>query len=668
MTSREYEITRFRRWIEKRNGISLPDYHALWQWSVTELNTYWENVWEYFEIQSATPYEKALNVEQMPGALWFSGARVNYAQQVLRHAGAAEAIGLPAIVFGDETGFFQEIGWKRLRDDVAALALYLKGLGVEPGDRVVAYMPNLPATTIALLATASIGAVWSVCPPDMGVDAIIDRFSQIGPKVLIACNGSLYGGKIYDRTDTVRALRNALPTLENTISYTYPGVSNAIPESSDFNDIVSRRNAETQAFTPQPVDFSHPLWIVYSSGTTGLPKALVQGHGGVMLVSLIQNATSRDLSASYRPDAPNDRFFYYCSTGWALWNIHVSALLNGTTICIYDGSPNGTKAAPDWGRLWRFAARSKATFFGAGAPFYAGCHKAGIRLADCGVLTSVRTLASTGSPLAKEDQAWGAEEFSLIGVPNIQWFNASGGTDLMASFVAGCAELPPVETGMQCRALGVSVEAWDEKGNPLIDEVGELVCTRPVPSMPLFLWGDTDGRRYHNSYFDVYPGIWRHGDWLEVKSDGSCVIYGRSDATINRRGHRIGSGELYRAIEPLPEIEKSIVVDLEFLERPSFMPLFVVLREGLVLDEALKEKLRSTIANQVSPRFVPDEIFAVPDVPTTLSGKKQEVPLKKMLLGQPVDTVFNPDAMMNPECLEWYDAFSKSFQQSELHG
>jgi acetoacetyl-CoA synthetase len=578
----------------------------------------------------------------MPGTRWFEGAQVNYVHQVLRHAHAADAAGLPAIVARNEAGEHREIGWRELKAQVAALAIHLQAQGVQPGDRVAAYLPNIPETVIAFLATVSIGGVWSLCAPDMGTHAVLDRFRQIAPKVLIACDGVRYAGKTLARADVVEQLRDALPSVTHVLML------------KDFAQAATAPAAAVDAFEPLWLPFDHPLWIVYSSGTTGLPKPIVHGHGGTILVALELTVLHDDIGCSYHPNTFGERYHWYSSTGWVMWNVQVAGLLNGTTICLYDGCPSGAKDNPDWTVLWRFAADAGVTFFGAGAAFFASCMKAGVDASACGDLRRVRALGTTGSPLSAEVQAWGTRQFENIGSRDIWWCNISGGTDFAGAFIGGNRELPQVPGEMQCRLLGCAVEAWDEQGRPVIDEVGELVCTKPIPSMPLFFWGDEGNKRYLASYFDTYPGVWRHGDWLKITPRGSCIIYGRSDATINRHGLRMGTSELYSAVEALPEVLDSLVVDLEYLGRESWMPLFVVLREGRVLDDTIRAKINAAIREALSPRFLPDAIYAVPEVPRTLSGKKQELPIKKLLLGQPLEKVVNKDAMANPGSLDWF--------------
>lgn len=672
------QIRLYQNWLREHRGLSFDSYDALWRWSVTDLDTYWQSIWDYFDLQSPTPHSAVCDGAPMPGTRWFVGARVNYAQQVLRHVGGADAAGLPAILSHDENSLgsapARRLSWPELRRQVASLALHLQAHGVQPGDRVAAYLPNSPQAMVAFLATVSIGGVWSICAPDMGSNAVLDRFQQIEPKVLIACDGVTYGGRALDRRAVLAELCAALPSVAHLIVQRNLGLpADTIKTAASqayFTGATARNDVNTEAFEPLWLPFDHPLWVVYSSGTTGLPKPIVHGHGGTILVALSLKNLHNDIGCSYDPNTLGERYHWYSTTGWVMWNAQASGLLSGTTCCLFDGSPGGRsvdasghKVAPDWTTLWRFAAELGVTFFGAGAAFYANCLKAGVDLGECGDLSHIRALGSTGSPLSPEAQAWGTEQFAKIGTLGIWWCNISGGTDFCGAFIGGNRELPLIPGEMQCRLLGCAVEAWNEQGEPVIDEVGELVCTQPIPSMPLFLWGDVGKQRYLASYFDTYPGVWRHGDWLKIGRDGGCVIYGRSDATINRHGLRMGTSELYSAVEALPEVLDSMVVDLEYLGRESYMPLFVVLREGVTLDAAVRGKLVSAIKTALSPRFVPDEIFQVAEIPRTLSGKKQELPIKKLLLGQPLDKVLNVEAMANPACLDWYVALARARSQ-----
>ena len=691
------QIRLYQNWLQSERGLTFENYDALWRWSVTDLEGFWQSIWDYFKLQSPTPHSAVLANDRMPGARWFQGAQVNYAQQVFRHVDAAAAAGLPAIVSHGEASLASgraahALSWPELRRQVASLALHLKAQGVLPGERVAAYLPNTPEAMVAFLATVSLGAVWSVCAPDMGSNAVLDRFQQIEPRVLIACDGVTYGGRDIDRMAVVAELRAALPSVTHVVLFNNLDATNSIAGCADFARATSRNDAETAAFEPLWLAFDHPLWIVYSSGTTGLPKPIVHGHGGTLIVALALKVLHNDVGCSYTANAFGERYHWYSSTGWVMWNAQVSGLLNGTTCVIFDGNPGGTalagptgsRTAPDWTTLWRFAAQTGVTFFGAGAAFYANCMKAGIDLSACGDLTRIRALGATGSPLSAQTQDWGTRQFRTLSaggaapaeahMPGTQgtlepvqaepgdiwWCNISGGTDFAGAFIGGNRELPLVAGEMQCRLLGCAVEAWDEQGQPVVGEVGELVCSRPIPSMPLYFWGDTGNARYLSSYFDMYPNVWRHGDWLKITPNGACVIYGRSDATINRHGLRMGTSELYSAIEALPEVLDALVVDLEYLGRESYMPLFVTLRPGVALDEAMRAKLNNAVKTALSPRFVPSEIFLVPDIPRTLSGKKQELPIKKLLLGQPLEKVVNREAMANPACLDWYVAFARS--------
>jgi acetoacetyl-CoA synthetase len=677
------QIRLYQNWLRDARGLSFATYNDLWRWSVTELDAFWQSIWDYFDIQSPTPHTAVLANNVMPGAKWFPGAQTNYAHQVLRHVQPAHDAGFLAVISHNEKGLRREMTWPELRRQVAAMALHLQAQGVQPGDRVAAYLPNIPEAMVAFLATASVGGVWSICAPDMGTNAVLDRFKQIEPKVLIAVDGVSYGGRDFDRMGVVQELRDALPSVQHVIVHDNLGTLDlahcAVGASVQMSNITARDDAAVQAFEPMWLPFDHPLWIVYSSGTTGLPKPIVHGHGGTVIVALANKILHNDIGCSYHPNSWGERFHWYSSTGWVMWNAQVAGLLNGVTCVIYDGNPGGSKDNPDWGILWRMAAQERVTFFGAGAAYFANCQKAGLDISRSGDLSRVRALGTTGSPLSADTQSWGVDQFQAIGT-DIWWCNISGGTDFAGAFVGGHRELPQEPGVMQCRELGCAVEAWNEAGAPVLGEVGELVCTQPIPSMPLYFWGDQNNARYLASYFEMYPaghgrqpgggdgpasmgGVWRHGDWLRIgnaQGEGEgCVIFGRSDATINRYGLRMGTSELYSAVEALPEVMDSMVVDLEYLGKESYMPLFVVLRPGTVFDDALKAKLNNAIKVALSPRFIPNEIFQVAEIPRTLSGKKQELPIKKLMLGQPLEKVVNKDAMANPGCLDWYVDLAK---------
>lgn len=632
------QLKRYMDWLAKERGRSFADYDALYRWSVIEVEEFWASLWDYFEIRAHKPYQKILGKRSMPGAEWFTGAELNFASEVFRHATDKK----PAILHASEQKPLQEMSWQTLQGQVGAVAAHLRKLGVKRGDRVVAYAPNTPETIVAFLAVISIGAVWSVCAPDMGLNAVLDRFRQIEPVALFAVPSADYNGKHIDKGDVLAQLVAELPTLKDLILM--PGHSDhAMPGRVQIAN-WAEMTAQPAALTIDPVPFDHPLWVVYSSGTTGLPKPIVHGHGGIVMVIMTMMALHNDIGA-------DDVYHWYSSTGWIMWNAQVSGLLVGATIAIYDGSP----AWPDWNRLWQFAGEVKATFFGAGAAFYANCQKAGVEPHKVADLSKLRSVGSTGSPLSEDSYAWIYDQLGK----DVWLTSISGGTDFAGAFVAGCVMLPVYAGEMQVRCLGADIQAFDDNGKSLENEVGELVCVAPIPSMPLFLWNDPDGKRYHDSYFDMYPGIWRHGDWIRITPRGGAIIYGRSDATINRYGLRLGTAEIYRAVEELPEVLDSLVVDLEYLGRESYMPLFVVLRPGLSLDAALKDRINQAIRKAVSARFVPNDIFQVSEVPRTLSGKKLEVPVKKILLGQPAEKVSNPGTMANPDSLAWFVDFAK---------
>ncbi|WP_374471023.1 acetoacetate--CoA ligase [Phenylobacterium sp.] len=653
----------YRTWLAETYGLRFRDYAELWTWSTTELERFWESLWAYGALQSPTPYAAVLR-GGMPGAVWFEGAQVNYARQVFRHAEAAEAAGQPAIIAEDERGRVAEVGWRELRRRTASLALELRRAGVGRGDRVAAYLPNAPEAVVALLACASLGAIWTLCSPDMGTPAVLDRFRQVTPKALIAVDGVHYGGRPRDRSAVVREIRRGLPSLQAVLVLRTGYGDHPVDEAIDLLSAQARDDDEVAAFEPEWLPFDHPLWILYSSGTTGLPKAIVHGHGGVVLAGCA-GALHLDLGPSYAPNTFGERFHWYSSTGWVMWNVQVGGLLSGTTICLFDGSPGGARQSADWGTLWRFAARRRVTWFGAGAAFFMSCRKAGLSLAESGDLGAIRALGSTGSPLPAEVEAWGSQAFAQLGRRDIWWCNISGGTDIAAAFLSGNRELPSAPGRLQCRHLGAAVEAWDEDGRPVVGRVGELVCTRPFPSMPLFFWGDADGQRYRASYFGEWPGVWRHGDWLQIEPDGTCSISGRSDATINRNGLRMGTAELYAAVERLPEVADSLVIDLEDGQGGSRLLMFVVPSAGRAVDEGLQAAMAGAIRDALSPRFVPDAFIQAPGVPRTLSGKKQELPVKRLFQGWPLAKVINVDGIENPGVVAWYQAQAEAWRGAD---
>lgn len=651
----------YREWLHREHGLAFDDYSAMWAWSTSDIAAFWQSIWDYHALESPTQFESVVG-GAMPTATWFRGAQVNYARQVFRHAEQADAAGQPAIIAENERGEVLELSWRELRRRTASLALALRQHGIGRGDRVAAYLPNNPEAVIAMLACASLGAIWTMCSPDMGTPAVLDRFRQVAPKALIAVDGVYYGGRQMDRSSTVSDIRDALPSVTSLFLVESGYGETGLKDIVDFEAAQSRDDAETAAFEPEWLPFDHPLWILYSSGTTGLPKAIVHGHGGI-IVATCAGALHFDLGASYAANSFGERFHWYSATGWVMWNIQVGGLLTGTTICLFDGSPSGTKTEPEWKSLWSFAARHGVTWFGAGAAFFSSCRKAGLDLGEISGLHTIRALGSTGSPLPADIQRWGSDQFARLGKDDVWWCNISGGTDIAAAFLAGNPELPPTPGRLQCRHLGSAVQSWGEDGRVLIGEVGELVCIRPFPSMPLCFWGDEDGERYRSSYFSKWPGIWCHGDWLQIDADGSCSISGRSDATINRHGLRMGTADIYAAVEQLPEIAESLVIDLEDGEGGSKLLMFVVPRGAKVLDQALEVAIASAIRRSLSPRFVPDTFVSAPAIPRTLSGKKQELPIKRLFQGWAIEKVINPDVLKNPEVIPWYLERARAWQE-----
>ncbi|HYP48452.1 MAG TPA: acetoacetate--CoA ligase [Thermoleophilaceae bacterium] len=607
------ELTRYMRWLDR----GLEDYHALWRWSVEDIEGFWASIWDYFEVQASQPYERVLGRCEMPGAEWFPGARLNYAEHVFRRARAREA----AIVHASELRPLAELSWDELAGQVGRVAAGLRRLGVGPGDRVVAYMPNIPETVAAFLACASIGAVWSSCAPEFGVPTVIDRFKQIEPKVLLAVDGYRYGGKDFDLRERVRELERELASLERTVTLPYAGLE------GDWEEVF----AEPAGLEFEQLPFDHPLWVLYSSGTTGLPKAIVHGQGGILLEHLKKAHLHSDLSEG-------DRFFWFTTTGWMMWNFLVGGLLAGATIVLYDGQP-------DPARLWQLAKEAQVTCFGTSAGFISACMKAGVEPGRDYDLGQLRSVGSTGSPLPAEGFEWIYESVKR----DLWLFSTSGGTDLCTAFVGGCPIVPVYAGELQERCLGAKVEAFDEAGRPLVDEVGELVITEPMPSMPLFFWNDPDGSRLRESYFEMYPGIWRHGDWIKITARNTAVIYGRSDSTINRGGVRMGTSEIYSAVEGLPQVLDSLVIDVPSEDAAeSVMWLFVV----APLDEQLEREIRRRAREHCSPRHVPDRIVEVAEVPRTLSNKKLEVPVKKILMGIAPERAASRDSLANPAALD----------------
>jgi acetoacetyl-CoA synthetase len=617
-------MTRYMRWLESERGLSFDDYDALWRWSTEEIEAFWASIWEFFDVRSS--YDEVLADASMPGAKWFTGAEISYPEHIFRDKPGDRV----AIRHASELRDPGEWTWDELRSQTARVRAGLKAMGIERGDRVVAYMPNIPETIAAFLATASLGAVWSSCSPDFGARSVVDRFAQIEPKVLLTVDGYRYGGKDHDRSELIERVRGEMPSLEHTVTLGYLD-----GDGGDWDEVFPDTGDELEF---ERVPFDHPMWVLYSSGTTGLPKAIVHPQGGILIEHLKKHNLHVDAQEG-------DRVFWFTTTGWMMWNFLVGMLLTEASIVLYDGNP----ATPDMGALWDLAEETGVTCFGTSAAYLAACMKAEVEPAKGRDLSALRSVGSTGSPLAPEGFEWVYEQLGKE-----TWlFSTSGGTDMCTAFVGGVPLLPVYRGELQGRSLGAKVEAYDEDGNAVIDEVGELVITEPMPSMPIYFWDDEDGEKLRESYFDMYPGVWRHGDWIRITDRGTAVITGRSDSTINRGGIRMGTAEIYRAVLALDEITDALVVDIAKGD-DAWMPLFVVLKEGTELDDDLKKAIAKRIREDCSPRHVPSEVFAVEEVPRTLSGKVLEVPVKKILTGTPADKAASRDSLQNPESLDYF--------------
>jgi acetoacetyl-CoA synthetase len=623
-------IGHYLTWLERERGLSFDGYPALWRWSVTDLAGFWSSIWDYFQVAPGADPGPALPDASLPGARWFPDTRLNYAEQVLRMPGRDPAD--PVVLSWSQSRDPVVVTGEQLREQVRRVAAGLARLGVISGDRVAGYAPNIPETFVLLLATASLGAVFSTCAPEFGTRSVTDRWRQIAPTVLVAVDGYRYGDKPVDRRAEVAEIRAALPSVRHTVTLPYLDPAAQFPDALSWSELAAPTEAPLR-FAAVP--FDHPLYILYSSGTTGLPKPIVHGHGGILLEHLKMLALHHDLG-------PADRFFWFTTTGWMMWNFLVSAPAVGAAVVMFDGHPGH----PDLGALWRLAGESGMTFFGTSAPYLMACRKAGVVPRELAETSRLRGLGSTGAPLPGEGFNWVYEQVS----PTLLLHSLSGGTDLCTGFVGGVPLLPVWRGEISCRCLGARVEAYDPAGHPLVGELGELVITAPMPSMPVGFWGDDSGERYREAYFDTFPGVWRHGDWITITERGSCVITGRSDATLNRGGVRLGTAEFYAVVEDLPEVTDALVVHLSEAGSDELL-LFVVLAAGCQLDQPLRDRIAAELRSNLSPRHVPDEIVAVAAVPRTLSGKKLEVPVKRILTGTPADRAAAEGALVNPESL-----------------
>ncbi len=626
------EIGRYVTWLESERGLAFASYEELQRWSVDDLPGFWSSIWDFFEVRSHAPYSEVLASDAMPGAQWFPGARLNFAEHLV---GRDEDVDTVAILSYSQTRAPQQLTFGELREQVARARAGLERLGVQPGDRVVAYLPNIPETLIAFAATASLGAIWASCAPELGARSVIDRLAQLDPAVLLTVDGYGFRDRSIDRSEEVATIRAALPSLRHVVHVPYGG--RELPDTVAWDELL----AEPAPLAFLPVAFDHPLSVLFSSGTTGIPKAIVHGHGGILLEYLKAHALSWDLK-------PGGRLLWFSTTSWMMWNALISALLMRSSIVMLDGDP----AWPDLGWQWRLAEQTRPTFMGVSPAFLMACRKAGLQPGREYDLSSIRVFGTAGSPLPAEGYRYVYDQLG----PAVLLINGSGGTDVCSGIVGGSALIPVYEGEISGRLLGVATEAFDPRGEPLVGELGELVITRPMPSMPIGLWGDEDGSRYHASYFGMYPGVWRQGDWIAFSERGSCVVTGRSDATLNRGGVRLGTGEFYSVVEELPEVTDSLVVHLEDAEGGAGeLLLFIVLADRAELDEDLRRRIAVSLRSQLSPRHVPDRIHAVHAIPRTLTGKKLETPVKRILCGARVETVASRDALLDPTAL---DAFA----------
>jgi len=638
------QLTAFMRWLHATRNLSFESYDDLWRWSVTDIEAFWQAIWDYFHLRSSAPFSAVLHSREMPGAQWFPGATLNYGERAL----ANERAGVDALQYASETLPLTRMSWTELAGQVRILATQLRKMGIGRGDRVVAVLPNSPRAVIALLATVSIGAIWSCCGPDFGPTGIVERFAQLGPKVLFYVDTYQYGGKRFDRRPQMHQVLTRLDSLEQRVHV--PGVepvdrTQLAPGTRVWDDLLDHPPVSKSEFHFEQVPFDHPLWILFSSGTTGLPKAIVHGHGGILLEHLKHLHFNYDLHA-------RESLFFFTTTGWMVWNFLVSALSADVMPVLYDGNP----AFPQADTLWGVIEKSGASLFGTSPTFIAHQQSAAVVPKDRFDLSRLQSVTLAGSPVTAECMQWVYDNVSR----DLWVASGSGGTDCCTGFVGGVVTLPMYAGEIQARALGCDAHAFNQDGKPVINQVGELVITQPMPSMPLCFWNDPNRTRYREAYFDEFPGVWRHGDFVRFNERGGAFVLGRSDATLNRHGVRIGTAEIYRSLAGLEEIEDALIVNLDLPEGRFFMPLFVKLREGHVLDEPLRERIRRRLRSEYSPRHVPDVISQTDAIPTTLTGKKLEVPVRRILMGMDPDKAANRAAMANPHAIDYFVRYAQT--------
>ena len=630
-------LTHYKEWLREQHGLTFSGYEALWQWSVDKPEIFWETIVHFFNVKFHSPYKSVLSGGPMPEAIWFDGGTLNYAEHIFK--GMQEQV--TAILFASESEPGRTIRVEEMWKEVSRFQAYYKKHGIQAGDRIAGYLPNIPEATYAFLAAISLGAVWSCCSPDFGTSSVVDRFAQIQPRLFIAADGYQYNGKQHDRLQEINDIRNSLPDLKNTllIQYMHSAQEDHVPNVTLYHSLPPNESRQVEFV---PVSFSHPLWILYSSGTTGAPKAITHSHGGCLLEHLKYLAFHNDVHAG-------ERFFWYTTTGWMMWNFLQGSMLLGATMVLYDGSPG----KPNLNRLWELASQWSINHFGTSAPYLVACMKEGLAPGSQMDLSKLRSIGSTGSPLPPEAFDWVYQSIH----PRVWLCSMSGGTDVCTAFVGGVIEKPVIEGEIQARGLGCSLYAYNDQQQPVANELGEMVITKPMPSMPIYFWNDPGMKRYHASYFEDIPGVWRHGDWVKITKDGGVIIYGRSDATLNRQGIRIGTSEIYSVLNSITAIEDGLIVNLELEGGRHYMPLFVKLRDNSVLDDDLVKEIVTALKVKCTPRHVPDDIIQVQDIPYTISGKKMEAPVKKILMGMSTSSSLSKDAMRNPESLAFFYNF-----------